>query len=414
MKKFVKNTFRFIGAVFSLIRGIMVLGMLVMAAASVYFINMAYKVTIDQYEESLVWKDTAYEKPLAEVEPVLVSNIVDTDIVAAASAWDTLNQYVGGLDGSGLQDKENAKMLLDNAAHWQDVYNLRSDAVTRLSLYLELEDAIPDAYVTLDTGALEGLADRLYALELEMPTASGKQYMERLGEVSADFKKAKALMADTVLSAGSLKDGTWTVPYTYTEKDIAKVLGQLQAVEKFPDIRSTINVLSDVADVLNYNKNARDYFKYQEFKKSVLGKTSRSKYRPVSSIYTYAQALDFGCDILAEERDGYTISPDSILNGIYYKGERLSGNDYVKKGTLLTAIVNEIYEPIPIEEPSVPVEEPWEEDVPEEEASEETPSEEIPSDGAPVEGGLPEDAPTEEGLPPEGMGQPEEGADNYE
>lgn len=404
MKKFIKNVFRFIGAVFSLIRGIMIIGMLVIGAASIYFINMAYKVTVNQYEESLVWKDTAYEKPLAEVEPVLVSNIVDTNIVAAASAWDMLNQYVESLDGSPLQDKEKAETLLGDAAHWQEVYNLRSDAITRLSLYLELEDAISNAYATLDTGALKDLSEKLYSLELEGPTISGQRYMERLGEVSADFKEAGSLMVDTVLSAGTLKDGIWTVPYTYTKKDITKVLERLQAMEKFPDICNTADILSDIADVLNYNKNARDYFKYQEFKKSVLAKTARSGYKPVSSIYTYAQALDFGCDIIAEEQDGYTISPDSTLNGIYYKGERLSDSDYVKKGTPLTAVVNEIYEPIPIEIPP-------EEEIPAEEISEEVPPETLPENGTPEI--LAEDVPAEE-LPAGGTVQPEEGVENYE
>lgn len=346
MKKFFKDTFRFIGALLALVKGIMLLAMLAVVVMAVYFINMAAHVTINQYNESLVWEKINYEAPLAEIEPALVSNVIDTDIVDAATAWEALEEYLDSLDGKSIPDREHAVEILNEAVYWQKIYDLESDSITRLYLYLELEDAISDAYITLDTTDLQTLGTKLYNLEMEESTAAGQSYMERLREVSYDFEKAKTLMTNTVWSVGTVEDGIWTIPYTYTRTNLTEVLEQLQSMQKFPAICDTADVLSDISTVLNYNKNAREYFQYQEFKEA-MSDVNRSQYTAVSNIYTYGQALSFGCDVQVEEQAGYTVSLNSLVEGIYYNGERLDNDQYVKKGTKLTAVISEIYEPIP-------------------------------------------------------------------
>lgn len=370
MKKFFLNTFRFIGALLALIRGVMILSMLVVGIITVYLIYVTANVTINQYNETLTWKNTAYEVPLAEIEPALVANRMDTDIVGAAAAWDDLETYLNSLDGQFIPDRETAETLLAEAVKWQETYNLKSDSIARLSLYLELEDAISEAYDTLNTNKLQELAQTLYNLELEEKTEAGQQYMERIRNVSSDFAEARNVMTETILSVGTVENGIWTIPYTYTRTDLTEVLEQVESMEKFPDLCNSADVLSDIADVLNYNKNAREYFEYQEFAESIAN-IKRSQYVAVSSIYTYEQALAFGCNIYPECHDGYTINPNSPVTGIYHDGERLDNNQYVKKGTQLTAEISEIYDPIPVIQPEFPVNEP-----------EQTPVEENPIEGA--------------------------------
>lgn len=346
MKNFFKTTFRFIGALLALVRGIMLLGMLFIGIMTIYLIHVAANVTIDQYNESLTWENTAYDMPRSEIEPALVSNVVDMDVKSAAAAWENLEKYVYSLDGKSIPDREMAEEILKEAVHWQEIYGLKSDSITRLSLYLELEDAILDAYDTLDTEQLQELSWTLHNLELEEPTDAGQEYMERLKAVSADFTEAENMMTETVWSIGTVKDGIWTIPYTCTRTDLTAVLEQLQTMQKFPAICNAADVLSDISVVLDYNKNAREYFQYQQFKETIAD-WSRSQYSAVSSISTYKQAMDFGCEIQANQLDGYTISPDSTVEGIYYEGYLLDESDYVRNGAPLTAVINEIYEQIP-------------------------------------------------------------------
>ncbi len=343
MKKFFKETFRFIGALLSLIRGVMILGMVTIAGIMIYFINEVAVVTVNQYNESLIWESTAYEAPLAEIEPALVSNVIDTDAVDAAAAWEELEDYVDNLDGQSMPDKDRAVEILNRAVHWQNVYHLKSDAITRLDLYIKLEDAISEAYETLDTTKLQELGGLLYSMEMEEKTDTGQQYMERLRGVSGDFKEVKTLMTETIWSVGTIKDGVWTIPYTYTRTDLAEVLKKIKTMEKFPAVKDTAAVLSDIADVLNYNKNAREYSDYKQFKEAV-ERASRLEYVPVSSIYTYSQALAFGCSIEVDSIDGYTVSMDSPVEALYYQGNPLNPSQYVKRGTPLTAVINEVYE----------------------------------------------------------------------
>lgn len=345
MKKFFMGTFRFIGALLSLVKGLMVIGMVITGSLTAYLIYITAVTTIDQYNETLTWTNTAYDIPLAEIEPALIANTRNMDMVNAAGAWEELERYVESLDGNPISDRETAESLLNEAVKWQEIYHLDSDAIEKLSLYLELEDAITDAYLTFDTSRLQSLASQLHVLEILHPTDTGRKYMERIETVSSDFSEAKLLMTDTVLSVGKLEDGIWTIPYTYTRTDLSDVLEQLKTLQKFPAFRNISDTLSDVADVLNYNKNARDYFAYQDFKESV-DRITRRKYVPISSIYTYEQAVEFGCNIQVEEQEGYTVSMQSPVFGVYYDGERLDDDQYVKNGAMLIAVIDPVYEPI--------------------------------------------------------------------
>lgn len=344
IKRFFRETFRFIGALLALVRGIMVIGMLVIGAGTAFLIYTTANVTINQYNETLTWKNTAYETPLAEIEPALVSNVVDTDIVTAAAAWEALDSYVENLEQEP-PDRETAQALLDEAVKWQEKYSLKSDAITRLSLYLETEEAISEAYETLDTSRLKELALALDTLEMEEKTQAGQYYMGRLAEVASDFGQARDMMENVIGSVGTLQNGVWTIPYTYTRTELAEALEQVNTMKKFPALSNTAGILSDVADVLNSNKNARDYFNYQEFSAKVSGLT-RSDYVAVSSIYTYGQALDYGFTVAPVYLNGFIISLDSPVTGVYQDGGRLASNEYVRKGSGIVVEIQEIYEPI--------------------------------------------------------------------
>lgn len=343
MKKFFKHMFRFIKMTFSLVRTIMVIGMVLIGLGSVYLIYTAYHVTVSQYNESLTWEKTAYDAPLAEVEPVLVSNVVDANKVTAAESWNTLDEYLNTLNGENL-DKKKADEVMKEAKHWQEVYNLDSDSITRLSLYLQIEDAIPEAYSTLNTDNLAKLTLQLHNLELEKTTKSGQRYMKRITDVVKDFMTAKSTVTDTILSVGMLENGVWTIPYTYTRSDLADILKQIQAMRKFPALGDTANVLTDIASALNFNKNAREYFAYQKLKES-LDSITRSDYIAVSSIYTYEQALDSGIDVSVKQKKGYIISMDSVVTGIYYDGVQLEDDMYIRRGAKVTAFIDPVYEP---------------------------------------------------------------------
>lgn len=348
IKKFFKETFRFIGALLALIKGIAFILMLCIAVISLYLIRTTATVTINQYNETLSWQNTAYDVPLSEINPVLVSNRVDTDVVTAAHAWESLESYVGSLDENGIQDQDTARQLLDDAIVWQEKYSLKSDAIERLRLYLEIEDAVPEAYETLDTEWLQSLAGSLHELELEEMTTAGQTYMSRISQVSDDFKNAKEMMEQTVASVGTFENGVWTIPYAVTREDLSSVLEQIQSMQKFKTMRNAADVLSDIADVLNSNKNAQEYFEYQEFYDNVIG-LDRSQYVPVSSLYTYEQAIAYGCQIYEYPPDGYVISPSSPVTGVFYNGERLESNQYINRNAFsrIEAQITPMYDPVP-------------------------------------------------------------------
>lgn len=353
IRKIFKDTFRFIGALLALVKGVALIMMLCVAVMSLYIIRTTAIVTVEQYNETLAWQNTAYDVPLSEIEPVLVSNRVDTDVVNAAHAWESLDSYVGSLDKNGIQDTEEAKKILDEAVGWQEKYDLKSDAIQRLSLYLDIEDTIPEAYKTLNTEHLEQLSQSLYELEMEEMTPAGQAYLAKMSQVSDDFRNVSEMMETTIGTIGTFKNGVWTIPYTYNRTDLTNVLEQIQAVQKFPDLCDTANVLSDIAGVLNSNKNAQEYFEYQEFR-NVIDGLDRTDYMAVSSIYTYEQAIAAGCQVYQYPPDGYTINPQSPVTGIFYNGQRLENSQYIRKSAFsqIEAQISPVYDLISVEDPA--------------------------------------------------------------
>lgn len=343
-----KNKLKSVGAAlkacFPLVRAVFLFCIVVVAVLSVFLIWMAYRVTITQYEETLVWENTAYTVPLADIEPVLVSNVVDTDVVTAAASWERLDAYVDSLSGR-IPDRAEAEQILSEAVMWQAAYGLNSLSIDRLRLYLDLEDAVTEAYETLDTENLERLSVELSNLEREDLTTSGQYYQEYIRQVYSDFQTAKTLMEETVGSVGTFEDGVWTLPYTYTSTELNEIASQLSTLEKFPLLCSVDDLSYQLTEILRYNENAREYLTYHAF----LGKvevSSRSDYVQVSSITTYEDAVSFGCIIRLDERDGFTVSPLSLVESLSYRGELLDGDEYVKRGTPLTAQIDEVYDPV--------------------------------------------------------------------
>ena len=343
-----KNKLKSIGAAlkacFSLVRAVFLFCVAAVAVLSVFLIWMAYRVTVTQYEETLVWENTAYTVPLADIEPVLVSNVIDTDVVTAASSWERLDAYVENLSGQ-IPDRTEAEQILSEAERWQEAYGLDSLSIDRLRLYLDLEDAITEAYETLNTENLERLSVKLSNLEREDLTTSGQYYQEYIRQVYSDFQTAKTLMGETVGSVGTFADGVWTLPYTYTSTELNEIASQLSTLEKFPLLCSVDDLSYQLTEILRYNENAREYLTYHAF----LGKveaSSRSDYVQASSITTYEDAVSFGCIIRLDERNGFTVSPLSPVENLSYRGELLDGNEYVKRGAPLTAQIDEVYDPV--------------------------------------------------------------------
>lgn len=349
MKRFLKGMVRFIGAMLALVRGVMVLSMLVIAGISLYIVYTTAQITVDQYNETLIWQDTTYGDSLAQVEPVLVSNRIDTDVKAAVQAFEAIDIYLSELKEDSSLDIDHVSELLDAAGPYVERYGIEPDSAKRLSLYLEIEKAIPEAYESLNTERLEQLSGQLRMMENEDRTESGQIYMAHIQKVSEDFLAAGDFAADPVSGIGTLDDGIWTIPQGTTKEQLMPVLEKIDMILSFPAMQITAEAVSGIDDVLEKNADAGECSGFQKFKQDMTG-IVRSDYVPVSSIYTYKQALEFGCIVSVTEYEGYEISLDSLVTGIWHNGERLDGSQYIRKGAPIEIEIDPVYVPVVVSE----------------------------------------------------------------
>lgn len=345
MRRFMEGAFRFVGAVLALVRAAMVLGMMALAGMSLYMINMTARMMVDQYNETLIWKDTAYGGSLAQIEPAFVSNRVDTGTKAAAEAFEAVDGCLASLEHGQEVDADMFRQLAEAAAPYQEQYGVTSDAADRLLLYADIEDALPEAYASMETGRLQALMEELSAMEMEGRTAAGQAYMDRIRQAAADLSEIESVM-EQAAGIGTLQDGIWTLPGTCTYEDVAPVLERVGALHDIPVMQDTCRALEDIEDVLAANARYKEWSGYQAFKEAV-GRTGRSDYVPVSSIYTYGQALEFGCIVSVLEYEGYEISLDSKVTGIWHDGERLEAGQYIRNGAPIEVEIDPEYVPLP-------------------------------------------------------------------
>lgn len=340
-----------------MIRKILIGAMVLATLVTVGFIALIADITWEQYQDTKEWEDTSFGEAMSEVPPFLARNYVRAEDKEAVLIWNEVAQALNQIDtDKGIRDGKRSEyeQILQKSKEEQEAYGLTEGEVPllneRLSLYLELEDAIQQAYTEPATETLKDVSTRLYSLNVEVQAPVHAVYFEKLNTIAADYQALADFLSDTLPMLGTLQEKVLTVN-TSMDRDITEaILNQLEEgnLRKFPFLEKLYRLLSgdSWSTILYRNQISRQYQAWMAAKAN-LEALSKSSYYGVSSIQTYQQATDAGLSVNVEERDGYTVDPNSPVEAISYDGIVLTQDQYIRYGTPVVVELTEKYIPVP-------------------------------------------------------------------
>lgn len=401
-----------------MIKKILIGCMIFASLVTIGFIALIANITWEQYQDTKEWEDTTFGEELSQVPPFLARNYVKAEDKEAVLIWNEAAQALSQIDteeGVDPKKRENYEQILQESQAEQEAYGLTEGKVPllneRLSLYLELEDAIASAYDKPETETLKELSTRLYNVNVQVQAPVHSVYFERLQTIAEDYKNLAAFLTDTLPKLGTIEEKVLTVSIDVGPKNTEQAVKALEEgnLRNFSFLKKLYDLLTgDTWDtILKRNEISRAYYTWMDAKEE-LESLSQSQYYSVSVIATYQQALDAGLSVNVEEKDGYAIDPNSPVESISYNGTVLTEDQYIRYGTEVTVEITEQYVEIPKPEGEVqPPEEPAE-DVPEKGTDNgQTENPDLPSETIPEDPGTPGTPETPE--TPENPETPEDG-----
>lgn len=379
------------------VRKILLILMVLGALGTVAFIALITDITWEQYQDTKEWEDTSFGEELSKVPPFLARNYVKAEDKEAVLIWNETAQTLAQIDeDKGVRDgkRKTYEEILARSKAEQEAYGLTEGEVPllneRLSLYLELEDALDKAYDTPATDTLKELSTRLYNIHVQVQAPVHDVYFERLNTVANDYRALSDFLSETLPTLGSISEKVLIVNIGMDQDETKAVVKTLEEgnLRKFPFLEKLYRLLTGNAweQILYRNQVSRAYQDWSAAK-GELESLSQSQYYSVSVISTYQQALDAGLTVQVDERDGYTVDPNSPVEAITYEGKVLTLDQYIRYGTPVTVELTETYVPIP---------------EPEEPKPEETPTPEVTPTPTPEETPTPMPAPEETPTPTPG------------
>lgn len=342
-----------------------ILLLVLITLSTVGMITLIGYVTWNQYQDTKAWTNTKLTGELKDVPPFLARDYVKAEDKDAVEAWQAVEQSLKEIEtnqGITKEKRTEYEKILQKAVDKQTAYEITTGEIVKnsenLRLYLDIEIAMETAYETSQTKALQNVTNRLYASYMDTPTKTQEMYFEKLREIATDYQHLFIFLSDTLPTLGVIENGTLTVATTVGEnitKQVKTVIEE-QTLTKFPYVQKLYDLLtgSKWTSILKRNQISREYQKWMAAKEE-LESLSKTSYYGVSTIVTYQQAMDAGLDVEIEEREGYTIDPNSPVSGILYDGVLLQSNQYIRYGTPVIVQIEEQYIEIP--KPEEPKEE---------------------------------------------------------
>lgn len=331
--------------------------LMLITLSTIGMIGLIGYVTWNQYQDTKAWTNTKLTGELKDVPPFLARDYVKAEDKDAVEAWQAVEQSLKEIEtnqGIAKEKRDTYEEILQKAINQQTAYEITTGEIVKnsenLRLYLDIEATMETAYKTPQTKELQDVTNRLYASYMDTPTKTQEMYFEKLRGIAADYQHLSVFLSDTLPTLGVIEEGTLNVATTVGEnvtKQVKTVIEE-QTLTKFPYVQKLYDLLtgSKWTSILKRNQISREYQKWMAAKEE-LESLSKTSYYGVSTIVTYQQAMDAGLNVEIQEREGYTIDPNSLVSGIFYEGTLLQGNQYIRYGTPVTVQIKEQYIEIP-------------------------------------------------------------------
>lgn len=312
------------------------------------------KSMYEKYNSTMEWRNSSLQSKIHQVPPELAQNYISIEDQKMLTMLTEINEALEEI-------KENKEIKEDKFGEYWDLYNyalneieqseehkglLKEGVFNDFAVYLKSDLAIKKAYENLQIEDLEEyekiLSDRL----LNQNNEVDKAFLNKLQTIAKDFSNLESFSNDSIKKLGIVENNVLKVDVKVNREITDDLLEQIEKsnLKKFAHIRNLYSILNSESwnKILSNNKDSLEYYSWKESQK-ILDSLLQSNYLPVSSFNTVEDVLSYSPSIKLEERENYSINKDSIIKEVYYNGQKLNSNLYVKKGTSLNFVIDYQY-----------------------------------------------------------------------
>lgn len=337
-----------------LFKRIFIASLILTTIGSLSYGYIVAKSMYEKYNNTIEWKNSSLQSKIHQVPPALAQNYISiedqkmleilTDVNIALEEikvnkeirkekfdeyW-KLHEYAKSEIG---KSEENKKLL--TKGNFAD-----------FSLYLNADSAVKKAYENLEIEGLEEYERAFYNKLLKQNSEIDNVFLKKLQGISKDFTNLESFSKNAINKLGVIENNVLKVDIKVNKKITDELLEQIKEknLEKFTHIKNLVNILNSQSwnEILTHNESSLNYYSWKESQK-ILDSLMKSNYVSVLSFNTVEDVLSYSPGIRLEEKQNHTINSDSIVKGVYYKGEKLNESLYVKKGTPLNFVIEYEY-----------------------------------------------------------------------
>lgn len=312
------------------------------------------KSMYEKYNDTIKWENSSLQSKVHQIPPELAQNYISVEEQKMLSILTEVNEALTeikknkGIEPGKLDSYwklyDYATIEIEKSEDHADL--LTEDIIGDFGLYLKADLAIKKAYEILETDKLGEYEETFASRLLEQNNAVDKVFLKRLKTLAKDLSNLEYFSDNAITKLGLIENNVLNVDIKVNRKLTDDLLGQIEKnnLTKFSNIKPLSSILkSEEWDgILSHNQSSLEYYSWKESEK-ILDSLMKSNYISVSSFKTIEDVTSYSPGIQLEERENYSINKDSSVNAVYFNGEKLKGNLYVKKGTQLNFVIEYEY-----------------------------------------------------------------------
>lgn len=317
---------------------------------SIFMADSMYK----KYNATIKWENSSLLSNIHQVPPQLAQNYISTEEQKVFKILTDVNIALEEikLAGEVSEEKYNEYWLLyeksKKGLEESDLYESmeNKDIFNDFSLYLKADLAIKESYKDLNVEILDEYSKTFANRLAKEDSKIEKSFLNQLNEISKDLEELNEFSSYAVSKLGVVEEDTLYVDKLVNKTITAELIEDIKEKDltRFSHIKNLFDILNGDSwnQIVDHNASSLEYYAWKE-SQEILDSLLHSNYISVSSFKTVQDVLSYQPSISLEEKKNFTINRDSIVTGVYYNGEKMDENLYVKRGIPLNFAINYQY-----------------------------------------------------------------------
>lgn len=331
---------------------------------SILFTLIMSGIIVYRYKTTQTWAVGALNGRQSEVPPEFARNIYS---VSVASDMRRLADVTAAIDqinrDGGVNDRnyDHNKRILNESIRILAKYHVKGGDSFKnqehLQLYLNIYNFLQTAYSKPSAKKVNELSGQMMTYSLSNDTDTNKKLLGQLKNVADDYNQLSSVSDKALRILGGYSKNVITVNANLTKDKVSNLLDLTndQTLLKFNNIKHLRKILHSQAltDILSINNSNSRKNKWQKTLQ-IYQTLTKSQYVSVAKIKTLKDLAKYHLKMRqVEVPTGMELSDSSKVTALYYRGQKLDGDQYVKIGANVAGEIEPEFKTVKHDNPHV-------------------------------------------------------------